>query len=348
MMINKNNFIVRNLNSSKVMNRLASPSAATISVAILITENKIVRMYNSLTDKKEDIKSRRYTACTDGLHELFCLASLVFIVPLFKKGGLMLGKRFFAPDAFKHIDMDKIRALKLPAILKDPKTAKQIAEDNMKDPKRLLAEAAKAAKKLEKEGAFSSFKYELKNAMDKIDKYNGNIENNVRTALFGEKPRQIIIDTKDGLVQVTKAGHDSKSFINDFLGDTKDSDAIKKALDSKFIEKFNGGKEAAEKLQKDGTHLFTPGKEFVGQTKEDDMRIKGSRGFGEAMGLTAAIAVISPLFTTRYVPKFLNLIGYGQDSAKTKKDTNTSKEAPVTSKTINNCDEFLSKNKKAS
>ena len=317
----KDTTLVKKLNHAKIMNALTSPNAAAFSVGALIVENQTCRVIANLTDEKETPKARSYMAITEVLHGLVAFFTLFAVRPAFFLGGLLLGKKLMAKNAFKAIDFKKIQDLKLPGLISD--TIK-----NKKPGK--IGKAFKSAS--ESLGKFRSWCYEkaglggVDKAIQKTEDYNRRIGNNIREALFGNKPRKIVFETKKGLMSVTEKGRADKKFINDFMSKTANESAIKEAIKNKHLKVYGPGEKEAQKLHNKGKILLTKGTEQIGGSPKTHGLIKGAKHFGEAIGMMASLCWLSPLFTGKYVPVVLKKIEANQTN---KNNTDNSKNNQI-------------------
>lgn len=322
--LGKTGGFVNFINSAKITNPVSSPNAAAWSVAALILTNKTCRVYAALNDKKEKPKARYYTALTDGMHEVFCLFTLFAVRPMFFLAGLALGKKGIAKKAFKAIDIKAIRQLKIPELIKKPKNTLEFWEE--KKAPGFIGKKIGGIKSLL--SGIKPFFYNkaglrgIDEVWTKVETFNRTIDTNVREALFGKNPREIVVKTKEGLMTVTEKGREAKKFINKFLGSTTDSTFIDKAVKEDFIQKtvFETNlpkasdvvpsqkiiEKTARRFHDDGKILLTEGRENMGGNYDE---IKGSRCFGEAIGMAVTLSFISPLVTTAYVPVVCNALG---------------------------------------
>lgn len=292
-----NNSVTNYVNKASRLNAVSSPNMARNLVGCLIVMNGVLRAAANEMDTKEKPAARHYGAMVEGLHNGFALIFHYAITPLCGLAGLFLGKHLLAKKAFANI----LPKMELSGIQKNFLAEQKLLSSKSKGfmasvskflqpVKNVIAKVPEAVKNVLKID-------EIDAGIQKINEYNGTVIKAVRTNL--EKGKQIIIQTGENTFAAIKASSE------------KGKDNILEALEgNKAVFAETGDKELLEKLEKQGKKLFvTPALKFIDNEKAVHNSIIGSQKFGEVLGMTTALTIISPLVTNKIVPPILKKLG---------------------------------------
>ncbi len=287
---------IRTLNRARIVNNLSSPNMVKNYVAGLVAINGTTRIIAAEMDNKEKPAARHYAAGIAGLQEVFALGAHFLLTPMFAVGGLLLGKHLMAKKAFKNVVTNMNLSDEQIRFMREHKDVA------VKSAKKFMCPVREFIGNLSQRVQKALNVDEINKGIRKIHEFNGTLLKTVRNKI------------DDGVEVFVQKAPGKDEYAKMLPAGKKGADNIMRALEGMEGYEDVIVKQTFSRAQVDEMKgLAVPTMKFIANNKTTHNNVLGSQKLGEALGMTTALTIISPLFSIKLVPTLLEKLGLSKE-----------------------------------